>query len=125
MMAFAFGILAAAALFGAVLAILYARGPEAKPIGRVVPAIHGSIGAAGLAVLIVALRAGPSAAAARMGTAGFGLFAAGLIATALAVGLVIATYVSRGRRPGGALIGTHATLAVAGITLLLVMIALG
>ena len=125
MMAFAFGILAAAALFGAVLAILYARGPEAKPIGRVVPAIHGTIAAAGLAVLIVALRAGPSATATRMGTASFGLFAAALIAVALAVGLVVAAHSWRGRRPPGALIGAHATLAVAGVTLLLVVVALG
>ena len=63
MMELAFGILAAAALFGFVLAILYARGPDAKPIGRVVPAVHATVGAAGLAVLIAALRGGPSTAA--------------------------------------------------------------
>lgn len=125
MMDLAFGILAAAALFGAALAILYARGPGAKPVARAVPAIHAAIGVAGLAVLIVALRTGASAAATRMGMADFGPFAAGLIAVALLVGLVIASYAWRRQRPGGALIGAHATLAVAGVTLLLVLVALG
>ncbi len=121
----AFGILAAAALFGAVLAILYARGPDARPIGRAAPAIHAMIGVAGLIVLVAALRAGPSAVAVRMGMANFGIFAAVLIALAFLIGLVIAAYVWRWKRPGGVLIGAHATLAVAGVTLLLVMVALG
>jgi hypothetical protein len=125
MMDLAFGILAAAALFGAVLAILYARGPGAKPVGRAVPAIHATIGVAGLAALIVALRTGAGAAATRMGMANFGPIAAGLIAVALLIGLVIASYAWRRKRPGGALIGAHATLAVAGVTLLLVLVALG
>lgn len=124
MITLAFGVLAAAALFGAVLAILYARGPDARPIGRVVPAVHAAIGVAGLALLVAALRAGPGAVAARMGIANFGIFAAFLIALAFLVGLVIASYVWRGRRPGGAWIGAHATLAVAGVTLLLVLVAL-
>ncbi|MGH6982398.1 MAG: hypothetical protein ACREFC_14450, partial [Stellaceae bacterium] len=83
----AFALLAAAAVLGTVVAIAYARGPATKVIGRAVPTIHAVIGAAGLAILIAALRHRPSAASARMGTAGFDIAAAGLVALAFLVGL--------------------------------------
>jgi hypothetical protein len=120
----AFAVLAAAALFGVGLAILYARGASAKPLHYAVPAAHGIIGAGGLGLLIGALRhGGIGAAAARMGEAGFGATAAGLIGLALMFGLGIAVVSWRGKRPGGALIGIHASLAIAGIALLLAVVA--
>ncbi|HEY7990783.1 MAG TPA: hypothetical protein VID77_05275 [Stellaceae bacterium] len=121
----AFGILAVAALVGSGLAIVHARGPGAKIIGRTVPTIHAVIGTVGLAVLIAALRLGASAASERLGTAGFGTAAAGLVALAFLVGLLMASRAWRRKPPGGALIGIHATLAIAGVTLLLALVALG
>ncbi|HXE16901.1 MAG TPA: hypothetical protein VN632_06710 [Stellaceae bacterium] len=121
----AFGILAAAALIGAGLAVAYAYGASARNVGRAVPTIHAAIGAAGFAVLIAALRAGSTAASRRMGTAGFDFAAAAFLVLALLVGVVIGVRAWRRKSPGGMLIGIHATLAVAGVTLLLAVVALG
>ncbi|MGH7075692.1 MAG: hypothetical protein ACREFD_16065 [Stellaceae bacterium] len=120
----AFGIVAAAALIGAILAVLYARGPEAKRVPWPVPAGHGVIGAVGLAVLASALRHGIGLGAARMGVSGFGITAAVLIGVALLLGLVIAATSLRGKRPGGAVVAIHAAVAIAGFTLLLTIVAL-
>jgi hypothetical protein len=119
----AFGVLAAAALLGTGLAFLYARGAEATPVPWAIPAVHGVIGAAGLGLLALALRRGIGAAAARFGAAGFGITAAGLIALALICGLWIAATRWRGKRPGGGLVGVHATIAIAGFALLLAVVA--
>jgi hypothetical protein len=60
-----------------------------------------------------------------MGTAGFGDVSAALLVFALLLGLVIGRAAWRGRRPAGALIGAHAGAAVAGLVVLLALIALG
>lgn len=122
MMDLAFGLLVAAGMFGGLLAVLYLRGPAVKPVHRAAPLAHGAIGAGGLVLLILAVRYG--AVTTGMGTAGFAPTAAGLIALALICGLVIGWTFWRGRRPGGGLVGAHASLAIAGIVLLLALVAL-
>lgn len=119
----AFALLAAAAMVGTALAIVHARG-AGKILGHAVPTIHALIGTAGLAVLITALRRPPSAHALRMGTAGFGTAGAVFVALAFLLGLAMASRAWRRKPPGGAMIGIHATLAVAGVTLILAVVLL-
>jgi hypothetical protein len=123
MLKLAFVMLCAAALIGAPLAFLRMREPAARQPPPTLPALHGVIGAASLAVLLAALPTARGQAA--MGTAGFDRISASLLALALVFGLTIACIVWRGRRPSGALIGVHAGLAIAGLALLLALIALG
>jgi hypothetical protein len=119
----AFGILSAAGLIGLGLALRYLRGPAAPPSDPAVPALHGAVGTAGLAVLLAALNRPrlPNA----LGTAGFGDISAALLVLALLLGLAIALAAWRGRRPAGALVGAHAGLAIAGLVMLLALVALG
>ena len=123
MLDLAFAILCAAVLSGSALAILYARGAQPWLPHRAAPPIHGALGAAGLAALIAALLHGmpPS----HMGTGGFAPLAAGLLAAAFCLGLALAFLSWRRGRSAGALVGTHASLAVAGFVLLLAFLALG
>jgi LPXTG-motif cell wall-anchored protein len=121
MLDLAFVILCAAVLIGSGLAIAYMRGPQAKPLHRIVPLVHGILGAASLGVLITALRRGLPQTG--MGTSGFGVIAAGLLGLALMLGLALGLAWRR-RRPPGALIGVHASLAIAGFVVLLTLIAL-
>lgn len=122
MLQLAFAVLAAAALFGAGLAVRYLRGPSAPRLPQALPLAHGSLGVAGLILLIAVLRHGlPST---DNGTAGFGLIAAGFFGLALVLGLLIAALAWRGRRPGGLVIGTHASVAIAGIVVLAALVAL-
>jgi len=122
MLHLAFAVLAAAALFGAGLAILYLRGPSAPRLPRALPLVHGALGAAGLILLTVVLRHGLPPT--DNGTAGFGLVAAGFFGLALVLGLLIATVAWRGRRPGGLVVATHASVAIAGIVVLAALVAL-
>jgi hypothetical protein len=82
--------------------------------------VHGVLGTAGLAALLLALRAGlpPSA----MGTEGFGPAAAGFVALAFVLGLAIALF---RRRPPGVLVAAHASLAIAGFVVLWTLASLG
>lgn len=123
MLQLAFAILAAAALFGAGLAIRYLRGPSAPRLPQALPLAHGSLGIAGLLILLIAvLRHGlPST---DNGTAGFSLIAAGFFGLALVLGLLIAALVWRGRRPGGLVVATHASIAIAGVVVLAALVAL-
>jgi hypothetical protein len=118
----AFYILSAALVIGAGLAIFYMRGAEAKPPHWIILLAHGGLGAAGLIVLLASLRRGLPATG--MGISGFGPAAAGLFALALALGLMLAGASWRNRRPAGALVGAHATCAIAGFVVLLALIAL-
>jgi asparagine N-glycosylation enzyme membrane subunit Stt3 len=119
----AFAILAVAVVSGSVLAVYYARGVEPWPPHAAAPPIHGAVGATSLIVLLLALDRGlPSS---QMGTSGFAPIAAGLLAAALGLGLALALLSWRRGRPGGALVGVHASLAIAGFVLLLALVALG
>jgi hypothetical protein len=117
----AFALLCAAVLIGAGLAVAYLRGPQAKPPHRAVALVHGMLGGAGLAALLAALRHGLPQTG--MGTSGFGAITAALLAAAFALGLALAV-TWRWRRPSGALVGAHASLAIAGFVVLLTLIAL-
>lgn len=122
MLQLAFAVLAVAALFGAGLAVLYLRGPSAPRLPQALRLAHGSLGVTGLILLIVVLRRGlPST---DNGTAGFGLIAAGFFGLALVLGLLIAVISWRGRRPGGLVVGAHASIAIAGVVVLAALVAL-
>jgi hypothetical protein len=115
----AFALLTIAVLFGSLLAIAYLREGAAAapwPFG----ALHGLIALGGLAILTLALRGLPRGA--EQGTGSFGLIAAALLALAALAGLAQLALRLRGRRPPGALIGAHATLAVGGFVVLLVYV---
>ncbi len=118
----ALAMLIVAAVIGAALAVRYLRGTETKPPARPIPPLHGALGAAGLAVLAVALDRGlpPST----MGTAGFGAVAAVLLGLALVFGLAIAWASCRARRPASAVVAIHASLAIAGLVVLWVLVSL-
>jgi hypothetical protein len=81
--------------------------------------LHGLGGAAGLALLILALRnAPPSPHAVKMGAAGFGLVSATLIGGAFVTGLVILSGHLFRRSISIGLVASHGLLAVVGYTLL-------
>ncbi|HLY80848.1 MAG TPA: hypothetical protein VKQ70_15805 [Caulobacteraceae bacterium] len=116
----AFALLCAAAALGGGLALVYLQG---RRPGAWVALAHGALGAAGLVFLLLALGRGLPPGA--MGTAGFAPMAAGLLALALALGIAMEAAAWRQRRPAGALVATHAGLAVAGLVMLLAVVALG
>jgi hypothetical protein len=122
MLTLALALLCIASLIGSGLAVLYIRETRANPPPAALAIGHGALGAASLAVLVLALRRGlpPS----DMGTAGFGPIAGGLLALAFGCGLLLAYAAWRQRRPAGALVGTHAGLAIAALALLLTLVAL-
>ena len=78
--------------------------------------LHGLFGAAALAALILTLGGPPRGVA--MGVASFGRIAAGLLGTALLVGLGIVAVRLRARRVPAFMIGVHATIAIGGIVML-------
>src|SRR5215469_4102207 len=122
MLYLSFAILGAAALIGVGLAIFYLRGPSAPRLPSALPLVHGALAAAGLILLIVVLRHGLPPT--DNGTAGFGLIAAGFFGVALVLGLLIAPVVWRGRRPAGLVVATHACVAIAGLVVLVALVAL-
>lgn len=123
MLHLAFAVLAAAALIGVGLVAFYLRGPSMPRLPLALPLAHGALGAAGLVLLIVVLRHGLPPT--DNGTAGFGIIAAALFGLALALGLVIACVAWRGRRPGGLVVASHASVAIAGLVVILTLVALG
>jgi hypothetical protein len=128
MLNIAFGFVAVAASLGAYLALGFMReGRAAKPAAGGVPAglrglglIHGSLGGAGLLVLVAALRAGEVRPA--VGFAGFGQVAAWLLGIALLFGLVILGMAQARRGRVSLLLAAHATLAIAGVVVLLALV---
>jgi hypothetical protein len=122
MLTAAFWVLCAASILGAGLAGLY-LGPRRRRPPAAIQALHAALGTASLALLLATLRRGLPASA--MGTGGFAPAASGLLAIALALGLVLAYAAWRRRRPQEMLVGTHASLAIAALALLLAVVALG
>jgi hypothetical protein len=116
-------LLIAAALMGIPLGFFYMRECASRSLHPTIPAVHGIVGAASLAVLLAAIDHPPVPRA--MGTAGFGRVGAALLALSLLLGLAIVGAAWRCRRPSGVLVGAHACSAIAGLVLLLALIALG
>lgn len=118
MLELALALLAAAAGAGGMLALSYLRGPQHPMPALWAGAGHGLLGLAGLALLLAAvLAAGPEAAPA--GARGFGRAAVVLLGLAAGLGMLIQWLRVRGRRPHGVVIGTHASLAIFGLVILL------
>jgi asparagine N-glycosylation enzyme membrane subunit Stt3 len=115
----AFWLFSTAGAIGAGLAFSYLRGAPRRPPWPI-GIVHGALGAAGLAALLLALRNGLPASA--MGTAGFGPAAAVLLGIALLLGLVIGF---TRRRPPGVLVAVHASVAIAGFVVLWTVVSLG
>ncbi len=93
---------------------------DAPPDGlKLKGVLHGAGGAAGLALLVLALReAPPSAHAVKMGVSDFGLFAATLIGAAFVTGVfMLMSHLLRRSISMGVVAG-HGLLAVVGYTLL-------
>lgn len=118
----AFVILGIAALLGSALAVSHLRENATAPSWPF-GALHGLIAIGGLVLLALALRGPPRGL--DQGTASFGAIAAALIALAAAAGLALLGTRLRKRRPAGALIGLHATLAIGGFVVLIAYVLAG
>lgn len=104
----AFYLLTAAVLLGAFIALSY--------IGLIrwrwwPGAIHGTLGAAGLAVLFFSLGGPPRGV--EFGVQSFGAIAAAIASAALLIGLVIAALHLFAKKRAGWLVGAHVTVAIA------------
>lgn len=131
----AFIALLLAGAIGATLAALFLRQGEAEsdaaPASMRAEAtgiLHGTLGAVGVLLLLVAMQDGAVHAA--VGLAGFPAIASWLLGLALLAGLaVLGASVAdpEGRRRGrrGILIAIHASLAISGLVVLLALIGLG
>ena len=105
-----------AALGGSLLAVLQLRGGGPPPIPWQAGAVHGLVGAAGLALLVLALdRPGPPAPP---GTGGFRFAGVVILSLALLAGLTILGVRLRRGRFGSGLVGVHAALAITGLAVL-------
>lgn len=122
MLTLAFALLCGAAMLGAALAIRCLAGSPARPMPAALPPMHGLSGAAGLGALILALCHGLPES--DLGIAGFGPIAVALLGSALAFGLAMIPAAWRRRRPAGTLVAAHAGLAIAGLVVLLTLVAL-
>jgi len=118
----AFYLLLIAAALGSVLAALGLRS-EAPPISVSYGLLHGSLGAAGFAALLCAVRGPPHGVA--MGVGSFGVIAAVLLAVTLLLGLIMLVMRSCSRRVPGPVIGMHATIAISGIVILASYVLIG
>lgn len=109
-------LIMAAAAAGIVLFALY---PLVHPAGRVwwPGALHGAAGAAGFGWLALALDGAPPRGVST-GAGSFGLIAAVLLGLGLLLGAAAFVARWRRRRPAMLLLGVHATLAVAGLVML-------
>ena len=111
-----FAVLTAAALLGIVLAAGHLGAGRVAAIPGPAWVLHGLLGIAGFAALLLALRGPPRGVT--MGVSGFGRFAAVLVAAALLVGLTILRQRLRRRWISTLTLGVHATLAIAGVVVL-------
>jgi hypothetical protein len=113
----AFGVLGAAVLLGAGLAVQHLRTAKIPATPWPLAALHVALGLGGLGCLALALRGPPRGLA--QGTASFGTISAVLIAAAALIGGTMLAARLRGRRQAAGLIGLHATLAIGGFVILL------
>jgi hypothetical protein len=120
MLSLAFFLLSATILSGAALALLHLR--DARPPPRPIGALHGVLGAAGLASLLLALRGPPRGL--QTGVAPFGQVAAWLAVGALLAGLAILVLRQRSGRVAGLALAAHATLAIIAYVMLAAYVAL-
>jgi hypothetical protein len=81
--------------------------------------VHGGLGAAGLALLALTLRVGPTAHAIRLGAGGFGWLGFSALAAALGFGALILVLRMRRRALPMAVLAVHGVLAIAGAVLLM------
>jgi hypothetical protein len=112
----AFVTLGFALLLGSVLAVRHLRAAGTAPRTGALAALHAVVALGGVACLLAALRGPPRGL--DTGTAEFGTVAAVLLALAALIGggLLVSRLIKR--RIASSLIGLHATLAVAGFTVL-------
>lgn len=116
-------LLSCAVAAGLALAALALREGRDRPRRLPLAALaHGSLGVAGLAVLLIALQ-GPVRGL-RTGTSSFGVIAAILFGIAILLGLLIRLWYRRRDGTPGLLITAHAGAAVAGFTILLAWVGL-
>jgi hypothetical protein len=115
-------LLSIAVLFGTGLALWHLRATDGVSLRPPLAAglVHGSIGAAGLAVLLLVLR-GP-ARGVGAGVGSFGSTAAILFGAALLTGMVV---LLRRRRASTVMMAIHSGFAITGYVLLLAWNALG
>jgi hypothetical protein len=105
---------------GVTLALLYLRGTtQVRGLGLV----HGTVGAAGFALLVIVLQ-GPRRGDA-LGVGSFGTAAAVLFAVALALGPFIPLLMKRLPRTAGLVIATHAGAAITGFVLFMAWMSMG
>ncbi len=116
------GVLGVTALGGMLLFALYGR--IASRGGIWLPgALHGALGVAGLLLLLAGL-SGP-ARGVTTGVASFGRVAAVLVGVAALAGAVVFVGRLRGRGPSAVVLGVHASLAVAGLVMLVAYVGAG
>ena len=104
------------AVLGAVVAVAQLGGARGPRLPWQAGALHGALGASGLAVLALALATPGDAAPA--GTDGFRVAAASVLGLALLGGLTILAVRLRRGRYGMGVVGVQASLAIAGLALL-------
>jgi hypothetical protein len=109
-------VLVFALALGATAAVLSLRARGAPGPGAVALA-HAGLALGGYALLLAALR-GP-ARGAQSGTSSFGAIAAALLTIAVLLGLALLRQRLKRRRLPGALVGIHASVAIAGFVVLM------
>jgi len=121
-LALATGLLGLALVIGAGAAVAALRRTERRSPAWLA-ATHAAVAVAGYGLLVVALH-GPRRGQ-ETGTQSFGVVSAVLLGAALLVGLALLRTRLRKRPIAGMLVGTHASLAVAGFVILAVYALLG
>lgn len=116
MVSVAFWVLTFAVLAGSGLALWHLRGISRPPLA--VGIAHAAVGAAGLTLLLLALR-GPARGVA-VGVGSFGLVAAGLFGGALLTGVGLLLLHRK-----GVVMAIHAGVAITGYVLLMAWVSLG
>ena len=115
-------VLGLALVIGTTAAVSWLR-RDGRPPASWLATAHGIAAVAGFGLLVAAL-AGTQRGAAT-GTQSFGMIAALLLGATALIGLAMLAIHVLKRRVAGALVGSHATLAVAGFVILAVYAMLG
>jgi hypothetical protein len=111
-------VLAGAVALGLALALWHLRASKVRPSGvNWIGIVHGGLGAAGLALLALAVSGPPRGAA--TGTSQFGLVAAILFGGALLVGVTLPFLLRRRSPISGTVMAVHAGIAITGMVIAL------